>query len=42
MAGGQEGVLQVWNGTTGQTLAVFKAPEENRPAAQANASGPKP
>jgi WD40 repeat protein len=36
-AGGEDGVLRVWNGKTGKSLFAFAAPKEQRSSAQANA-----
>jgi WD40 repeat protein len=37
VAGGEDGILRVWNGKTGKSLFVFAPPKEQRPSAQANA-----
>ena len=37
-AGGEDGVLRVWNGSNGQTLLTFGPPKANRDSVQANAA----
>ncbi|HEV8067958.1 MAG TPA: c-type cytochrome domain-containing protein [Planctomycetaceae bacterium] len=38
VAGGEDGVLRVWNGTTGKSLATFPPPKPAKDSAQASAT----
>ncbi|HET6328312.1 MAG TPA: hypothetical protein VFG04_26760, partial [Planctomycetaceae bacterium] len=37
-AGGEDGILRLWNGTTGKSVATFGPPKSGRDATQANAA----
>ena len=37
-AGGEDGVLRLWNGTTGKSVATFRPPKSGKDSTQANAA----